>query len=400
MTTAVSPRATRMDSVLLDLALERLRASWWDDTVRDATLAEIREETLRIGVDRLPPHLTDEGSPEAMLLDIALHASNVLDGFAVRLEPAPYVMTVAARGHRGPRIGVDADGFRVTLADGAPLSRAGFEAWGGDRVLVVGNSTSFGVGASGDGAHVASALNLLRPDMRAFNASVKGSNLLQQAIVAEQRLPEGADLAIVAGALDLIYALSWPRDESHGALSFWAAGDADLTGDGPYTLKPGAYDGDAACEAMRRAIESMGRTVRARGGRALFLLQPHLDLAGKRVTPLELRLARALSTELGAFRPVHACGALQAHRALFPRWLAGVCAAAGIDFIDLNATVAITGDAFLFLDHIHVNDRGHRHMASAIATWAEGALFDAPPPRQEVPGPGTNGPDEDVVLFV
>lgn len=355
--------------IVLELALERLRDRWWDDADRARAVADVAASVARIGFDALPHFLRDSTYAEARLLTIAMYGADVLEGLAVRLEAAPYSMTVAARRHAFGGIRIDADGYRMTIRGTTPVSRDAFELEPGRRVLIVGNSTSFGVGVSADHAHVASRLHAVCPAVTCFNASVKGSNLLQQATVADERLPVGADLVVIAGALDLVYALSWPRDAAHGALPFWNVGDPDLTAAPFAPIDPASYAADDAFTAMRRAITSLARTARSRGGRMLFVLQPHLDLSPKARTPREQALALASSTEIGAFKPVHAAAALATHAATFAPWLGQACIDAGADFLDANRSDRFLTDDDLFQDHIHLNDRGHQRMAELIAGW-------------------------------
>lgn len=355
----------------LSSLLGALMEHWWDDAEREPRLAEIAAAVATWSDDERSAFMAGV-LPPARRLRIALEAPDVLRGLAVPLVAAPYWMTTAARGHATTGLTVDAHGFRVTHGpDGAPLA---FEHWArhhGPRALVVGNSTAWGLGVSGDAQHCASALNQLPTAPLTFNAAVKGSNLVQQVALAEAYLPPGADLVIVGGVLDLLFALAWPRDDAHGPLPFWNATDGDLTIDhrlsGGWHLLAGDYDDDPACQLLRDTVARAARLAAARGGRACFVLQPHLDFVKRAPTPAERATADALLAERPVFRPVHTSGVLRSHAAPFTDWLRAVCEQADVAWCDPNTAPAFQASDDLFVDHIHLRDEGHRRLAEQIA---------------------------------
>lgn len=351
------------DTLFLRMALGRLRAHWWETALRESALAEIS----RLCGDREVHEETsfDLDDADRRLLTIARHGADVLRGYAVPLVPAPYLMTMAASNVALVGIRTDADGYRITMRGEAPLSRAQWLASSHPQVLVVGNSTSWGVGVQSDSAHVASRLNA-HGDLCAFNASVKGSNLVQQRLMVEACLPEGGTAVVVGGVLDLIFALSWPRDAAHGTLPFWNAGDGDLTRDAGWALEPNAWPEDPAALLMMRELQALGLLAESRNAHVLYVLQPHLDFLARAPEPAEARLAGAFVQELGAFRPLHASGVLRSHAAPFTRWLAQACTASGVQFVDANTADELAGGAISFLDHIHLTDAGHGRLASLV----------------------------------
>ncbi|HEY0931760.1 MAG TPA: GDSL-type esterase/lipase family protein [Gemmatimonas sp.] len=346
------------DALFLRMALGRLRAHWWEAELREPALTEI----ARLCPGDAALELDDA---DRRLLTIARHGADVLRGYSVPLVSAPYIMTMTARDVVLPGLRTDAEGFRVTMQDGAPLRRDAWEATTRPQMLVVGNSSSWGVGVQDDASHVASMLNA-RGDVSAFNASVKGTNLVQQRLMVDRLLPTGGTAVIVGGVLDLIFALSWPRDDAHGALAFWNAGDADLTRDGEWALEPGAYGQDEACRMLTRELQALGAIACARDAQVLFVMQPHLDFVGRAPLPDEARLAEAFVQELGAFRPVHASGVLQRHAAAYSAWMADACANAGVQFVDTNTAPEFLEPGPWFLDHIHLTDAGHAQLAQTV----------------------------------
>jgi hypothetical protein len=365
------------------MALGRLRAHWWETELRESALIEIARLGGSDELGEAAAHELDDA--DRRLLTIAHHGADVLRGYAVPLVPAPYLMTMAARDVSLVGIGTDAHGFRRTIDDGAPLDREQWLSSTAHRVLVVGNSTSWGVGVRSDGAHTASALNARDGEFCAFNASVKGSNLVQQRLMVDAWLPEGGTAVVIGGVLDLIFALSWPRDDAHGALPFWNAGDGDLTRDSEWAFEPSHWPDDAAAHVMAHELHALGTLARARNAHVLYVLQPHLDFLDRDPLPDEARLAEAFTQELGAFRPLHASGVLRAHAASFTSWLSRACAAAGVQFLDANMADEMREPGVWFLDHIHLTDAGHGQLAALVERWLCEADTVQPPRERKSP---------------
>ncbi|HEX3549294.1 MAG TPA: SGNH/GDSL hydrolase family protein [Candidatus Elarobacter sp.] len=244
------------------------------------------------------------------------------------------------------------------------------------RVFVVGGSTAFGAGASGNattaGGYLEQYLNdALAPERRAevVTAAACAWTSTHERIVIENRLVELQP--------DLVVALSGHNDAfwaSRGRNVLWTRVFQDdyfftlvnaalaANGEEPFsTADPGATDTVSPADAARRLARNVAwshHALASAGADYLFALQPVLKLSRKALTPRE----RLLAAQEGA---QHWYAGMPAYYEEFRHALAALDAP-GLHVADATAIFDAAGDDVdLFVDSCHFGDRGY----DAIARW-------------------------------
>ena len=244
------------------------------------------------------------------------------------------------------------------------------------RVFIVGGSTAFGSGASGNGTTVGGYLETYLNDAVAHGARCEvitaadcAWSSTHERIVVENRLVELEP--------DLVVALSGHNDAfwaSRGRNVLWtrvfqddyflALVNAALASNGgePFpTADPGATEtvGPAGAAArLARNVALAHHALASAGADYLFVLQPVLKLSRKALTARE----RGIAEHEGAHRWY---AGMPAYYEEFRRALSAL-ERPGLRFADATGIFdAVNDDVDLFVDSCHFGDRGY----DAIARW-------------------------------
>jgi lysophospholipase L1-like esterase len=285
----------------------------------------------------------------------------------------PYLMRRAQPGFRSPTLCTDALGFRATYAGGKPVEFAEWSAGSGRRAAITGNSSTFGVGTSNDRHTVASRLN---DDPRAagrlwYNMAQRASTLTQERLSLEFHAPLDLECIVWISGLNDVIAMILGEGGSPGLAPF--------IGEPRFLKAMGQAPVSAAVKPEDRyasLLESIARDFRLvrsafADARILFALQPALAWCDKPLHPNERALVDIFDATPNRLHHAHAPQALGPWQSRFSRDLAGLAARSGMDFLDINREPAFNNGDWLFIDRIHITDRGHEHIAEIVAAWLE-----------------------------
>lgn len=302
----------------------------------------------------------------------------------------PYVMTFQLPGVSTPSFTTDEHGFRGTVWRGRRLTLSGYASEAGRHGLLVGGSTAFGVGASGDAHTVASLLND-RTDQVWFNVAGRSFNSTQELLIFLLYLPEVVDTVLILSGinnlvLSVLSATTSPVYNSFYAHSVFERGlrSGQVTGvrgalkllvrelaDRATRGEDGARDGEGqkyehmkAC--FRRDMRLWTLLRRAMGYRLYFVFQPVPWWIGKVLSEEERELFDILDhiDPHGAWHEIS--GYMHDMAARYVADVRTVCDELDIPFLDLNRSPALRDGRWLFVDRVHLTDDGYVAVADDI----------------------------------
>jgi len=319
----------------------------------------------------------------------------------------PYVMSFNEPGFSSEVVHTDARGYRLSTRNGAALDNFGPAPGGEPTGLVVGASVTFGVGASRDEQTISSILN--ETSAAAWrNAGGKAISSTQELVLFMIDHGDFADLervVLFSGVAELVVAAlgidadrcgpmfyldSYQRrmnrrrlsarrrvmkavfDPFVGPRTDWASASlGDLFRPQRAVDGRAADSGDVVESALkfyRRNLSIWSRLCRPLGVDVAFVLQPVMTWIDKRPSEEEVDLAAELDT-----RHSNTWNAMRDHftaetHSRYAAVLAQICAAEGISFFDSNEAFGHGShhDEWLFVDRVHLNDRGNRVAADYI----------------------------------
>lgn len=331
---------------------------------------------------------------------MAAYAEQFSDGGEIRW--LPYVMYFHPAGHRSPVVNTDALGFRYSTWAGMPVSVADLPPVTSVDVLA-GSSTVFGIGASCDGATLASRLNAHSPDRWEpwLNMGGRSHNSAQELVLHalnRHRLPRIGRIVLFSGFNDLGLArLPAPlRFDSGGFFLsktfFDRPGRADRTdspdrghrrsrshrhgrgrsgpADDPVTAAPTTPDGDDLLgidDQIRLAADLVLRHLRVwraladdAGAELIYVLQPLATWVRDPGTDEEEALFCELD-RVGRFSEQYGDVSRPDVGRRYAEILGAGCAEMGVRFADMAPLLAaaLAPDDWMFVDRIHYTDRGY-----------------------------------------
>jgi hypothetical protein len=322
----------------------------------------------------------------------------------------PYLMHFQRPNVRRPSFSTDERGFRRTMRpDGSEVGLAEFNAAppSSRPSALIGNSTAFGVGASGDDRTIASQLCRLTPRLW-FNFAGRTVNPLQELLAFLLFARTRVETAVVMSGinlLDMSYRFASPEHESLPPFYVERSFLARIARDPGRTLRGWAADrwrrlrghpsvdafvdsavlrelarGLAEPEALSRAADHPARALShfrhvlelweslrpRRVGTLLFGIQPVPEWFGRPFSAKERRM-----TEISeAHRPAAWRRLRDEQRersAAFRQGLLDACGAQGLPVLDLNAEPGLLALDWVFIDRYHLTDEAQRVVAEAIA---------------------------------
>ena len=302
---------------------------------------------------------------------IKRHDPVIVDYETIGLVWRPYVMRLTRPNQVTPSVRTDGQGFRISHFRGEAFP---FQQYRDreDVSALLGNSAAFGVGASKDANCLASQLALIY-DQPWFNFAGRASNLMQDVLTFLLfGAPRSRNIVLMSGVNDLLFALTF-ESASCSLPTFWgndlfqelnkrdtpdmARGDTKLPVEQRYML---------ALQGIDRALLLLSRYARDKHTRILFALQPLLAWIDKPLHAEERVACQDWDAILSGFRATHKPEVIRPWKDRYPADLRSICKMHEIEFVDLNPDPAwLTGER-LFVDRIHLTDRGQRIAAELI----------------------------------
>lgn len=298
----------------------------------------------------------------------------------------PYLMRTVKPRQVLPAVSTDEHGFRrTTLRDGVSyLTYEDFfkTASGGSRGIVLGSSLVFGVGASHDRYTVPSVLNRLT-GARWFNFGGRAFNSTQETLLLLLHFPVPVErLVIMSGLNNLmlvhlaartspVFGAFFSQSVFEWAMAASPEEGAGLRATAAWTIRqlrrrvmpsqPSPVESDRRyadlAECLRRDLTLLARLTAACGIRTAFALQPVASWIDKRWSPEEGRLFAALD-RLGSNWRVLA-ETIRSQQSRYTLELRHLCEELEIAFFDLNACDEFRREEWLFVDRVHLTDRGY-----------------------------------------
>lgn len=299
-------------------------------------------------------------------------APQMLDAERQPYEWLPFLMRRASPNYRSASLATDAQGLRVTFAGNQAVD---FDAWASrlvPRAAITGNSSLFGVGTSSDRRTAASLLN----DHGArgllwYNLAQRASNIVQERLALEFFAPFDLECLVWISGLNDLIAMILGEGGSRNILPF--------IGEPAYLKAMGQARPPAPASAEERYRQMIGgidrefRIIRSLFSRTqiLFALQPALAWCDKPPHANEASLTGIFDAATNRLHRAHSPALLQPWQSRYAADLAAAARSAGLDFLDLNQDPAFRSGEWMFIDRIHLTDRGHERIADVVAAWLE-----------------------------
>ncbi|MFA4826225.1 MAG: SGNH/GDSL hydrolase family protein [Methanoregula sp.] len=341
----------------------------------------------------------------------------------------PYVMHMNRPSVSSPYFSTDSFGFRTTLHQGKPLALSDYygKQHSGRRAALVGDSTSFGVGATSDVNSISSLLNN-QTGYTWFNFSGRTFQSTQELILyLLYRPPDVEKIIILSGINNFDLAYRWfgdihtyippyhlqnlyqdlllspsknavvPRIRKYfrnltrqlikgKGLDPGKTTPDDTRSFCPEFIRNRLYYGATVFpdllkdpSGLTRSLERFRRdmeiwsdiTQNGEKCRVTFILQPIAEWNKKTLSPEEKMLFDLVKQQRGvnwAKVSSYLLGNEEKYRSAVKR----ICQETGIDFIDANDIECFKTEEWLFLDRYHLTDRGQKIMADVISEKING----------------------------
>jgi lysophospholipase L1-like esterase len=305
----------------------------------------------------------------------------------------PYLMFFNRASYRSGTVNTDRMGFRYSQSRHGNLAPAGEQKLSTPVNLLVGNSTTFGVGATSDAATVPARLSVHHPEFPWLNFGARGYGSTQELLLFllhRHLLPEIRNIVILSGFNELATTgLPLSLQGEYGG--FFFSGEfytkmeevkaehrrsRSKRDRRPRPVDVSTVPSLGADERIRRAVELTSRNLdhwaafaAAMDVRLCFVLQAMGPWTHQIPTPEEKALFDELDSQHSNFWALFTeisgkeCGERYAEQ------LARACDKRGIPFIDLNVLLAAASppDRWLFVDRAHFNDYGYDLIARVIS---------------------------------
>ncbi|MEY3440302.1 MAG: hypothetical protein RLZZ62_999 [Actinomycetota bacterium] len=307
------------------------------------------------------------------------------DELGMRQEWVPHLMYFHPRNVALKSVTTDEFGFRNTTGakPGAPTA------------LLVGGSSVFGIGATGDAMTIPSLLNTatkynwLNFGGRAFNSTqeailvhlsntkkiegpivvMSGANNLTRSLMSgsfskmfgaffHQGLFESQMRSAAVGNRALARQLIAGLRERFGFDKKQHSQDAS----NPSHSKTASYD--AMLTVFERDCEYFQMLAQHNSTSASFVMQPFAPWIQKSLTTQETELFKLLDQEAEGFSRV--LSELAERKQQYTQDLQAICARTGMKFVDLNTASELQKPEWLFVDRVHLTDAGYSVVAKLL----------------------------------
>lgn len=281
------------------------------------------------------------------------------------LPDQPYVMWFQEGEEKSEVHRTDADGFRLSVRGEEVASVATWDGPGPVRLLA-GSSAAYGVGASSDAATISSRLWAEHaPSTPWFNFAGQAFNSTQELLLLalfHHRLPPVSEIVLCSGVNNLVLARVPAEDHgAHGAYFSCEIGDADEA--------PSVEErSERAASRTADHLATWKALAGGMGASLTFALQPLAPWVRAEPAAEEAEIFADLDT-ISNFRGLHNDIADMAVGRRYADELAAHCARLDVGFLDTNPALAAraTAQDWLFVDRVHLLDRGQDLLARVIA---------------------------------
>lgn len=292
-------------------------------------------------------------------------APQLLDAERIPTNMHSELGRLGAPNYHSNSINTDNKGFRIAMLDGKSYSLDDFAVLPGKKGVILGNSVSFGVGASHDRNVFANVINDKLPGTYWYNLSLRASDLAQERRSIEIYGPPNIDYIIwFTGLNSLNYFLVELADKLRYRSEQSGYHDSPILSRNDWNSSFAAL-----LEAMQKEIAALASNYKPKST-ILFCLQPMLTWIGKQKTAEEAELITIFDTTFN--RPLRRAfpTVMKNIYKIYVDALNKICEEEGIDFIDMNAASEMRkGDSWLFIDRVHLADMGHSTVGDILIRW-------------------------------
>lgn len=297
----------------------------------------------------------------------------------------PYVMFFQPPGLTTSSFTTDEQGFRGTLCQGQRVCYCEFHTHPGRRGLLLGASAAFGVGATSDGATLASRLNDDGQRLW-FNYAGRAFNSTQEILLFLLHLPDRLDTVLLLTGVNhaVLSHLAQETSPVYNSFFFQSIFEQGMNGGptpqrgGLWRLLKGAllrpqeerqplppapaseaqrYENALTC--LRRDMRLWGLLREAMGFQLCFAFQPVLPWIDKPLTWQEQALFWITDTLFPEGSANGFMDFLLRQKGRFVADVESICSAQKIPFLDLNQSPAFRRPDWLFVDRVHLTDAGY-----------------------------------------
>lgn len=298
----------------------------------------------------------------------------ISDYESIGLVWRPYVMRLCRPHQRTPSVATDSAGFRISRYRGNQMAYDEYRK-SVDSSVLLGNSAAFGVGASSDDSSLANQLSLIT-DRPWYNLSGRASNMMQDVLsLVLYGAQTHQNIVMMSGVNDLLFALHFKSSTPY-LPTFWGNDRfAALNASDRVAFRDDSVSSPVeeryllALEGIERAVVILARYGRQHLTRILFALQPLLAWVEKPLHPNEQAVCSEWDAISSGFRATHRPETIMPWKHRFARDVRMLCEKHGLDFIDLNTQQELESGEHLFVDRIHLTDRGQRLVADLLSRW-------------------------------
>ena len=307
------------------------------------------------------------------------------DELGMRQEWVPHLMYFHPRNVALKSVTTDEFGFRNTTGakPGAPTA------------LLVGGSSVFGIGATGDAMTIPSLLNTatkyswLNFGGRAFNSTqeailvhLSNTKKIEGPIVVMSGV-NNLTRSLMSGSFSKMFGAFFHQGLFESQMRSAAVGNRALArqliaglrerfgfgkkqhsqdASNPSHSKTASYD--AMLTVFERDCEYFQMLAQHNSTSASFVLQPFAPWIQKSLTTQETELFKLLDQEAEGFSRV--LSELAERKQQYTQDLQAICARTGLKFVDLNTASELQKPEWLFVDRVHLTDAGYSVVAKLL----------------------------------
>lgn len=304
----------------------------------------------------------------------------------------PYLMQTVYALRNFPSVSTDLWGFRNTVARGGLIVSAASLSDVPETSpigVLLGNSTAFGIGATHDRHTIPSALNRLT-ETTWLNYAGRAFNSTQEVIVLSLHLPRRLDqLVVFSGANNVFFPFVTQTSAVYNSMWSQSVFEAAISG-GTHTgvrkafrrllkelrhrFRPAheppfsqswskAYDDMLTC--FRRDLRVLRLLADGFGVPLHFALQPLATWMDKPLSSEEEQLFRVLDSSTIKAYQIWAKQMAAVKDSYFAD-IEQICRELSVNYCNMNIASELLSDDWLFVDRIHLTDRGYELAANVL----------------------------------
>lgn len=289
---------------------------------------------------------------------------------------AHYVMRTCTPNVSNPTVNTDTYGKRFSVSRaGTPLRVSDLitrnVTKAKETAILLGASTAFGIGATSDDFTVPSILNK-KTELQWYNLGGRAYNSTQEMINLALHCPVHLKQLIILSGINN---LTLCHKDNHYADPVYNAIFSSHTSNisrteirnantgGPAPVSSTTYD--SIMTAFRRDIRIIKSIAEVLCCQVHFVLQPVATWLNKTLSPQEKELFSILDNHQGAawYALAHF---FRNYQISYTQAIASACADNQIPFLDANKSIDLTHSEWLFVDRVHLTNKGYEVLANLI----------------------------------